>query len=461
MRKFEKGYSLIELILGLVIISFVVLSSIGIYSASTGNIEEATIGLVSKLKNTQEFAKQRDASKILDVPHIELSKKEMQYIVELNDINYLYKKTPYLNNLLNNIEVTNNFENNILYFSTQGYPVDENGKLLEDVKIYVSKKVLGMETMTYTIKIDCTGNIKIVKSKDTSPKQTCSLANKEETLEKIIICANGEELYNGKCVKACNYDQKRENGICKDICPKGQVYKADGTCSSICNPTFILNTDTNTCECAFGYETFNGVCVEKCKDNESRNSIGACTCNEGYGRKDNICVKLTESEKYGCTDKDVENPPLLRTTIHADDNFHAYLSKYPANTGIEWDYDQDWNHGMYSSMKAIQLEEDVNNYYLQIKAWNDDGDSIIENASIQIEAATNKPYYVFDNGKNYISTATGPQYFMISRNGFGETIPFNQVARGHGAIWTNDNAYGTVYVTLRLHHIQKGDKCSY
>lgn len=290
------GYTFIELILGVTILLILFASSIGVYSANTGNLDEATTGVVSKLAYTQEFAKVRDATKVVDIPHIELAKKKMNNIVEQNGVTYKYKDTPYINNLTNNIEVTTNLNNNKLYFSSQGYPIDESGKLLEDVRIYVAKKVLGVETKVYTITIDCTGNIEIIKSKDTSSKRTCSLANKVETLENIKVCAKGEEMYNGSCVKTCNYNQKRVNGTCKDICPSGQVYSSDGICKTLCNPTFVLNPTTKLCECVSGYEPFNGVCVEKCKVNETRNSTGICVCLDGYERVNGVCTKKCPSE---------------------------------------------------------------------------------------------------------------------------------------------------------------------
>ena len=291
----KKGYSFIGLILGVVILSVISISSI--YSVNTGNLDEVTTGVVSKLEYTQEFAKVRDATTVVDVPHIELAKKKMNSIVEQNGVNYQYKDTPYINNLTNNIEVTTNLNNNTLYFSSQGYPIDENGKLLEDVRIYVTKKVLGVETKVYTITIDCTGNIEIIKLKDTSSKRTCSLADREEALENIKVCDEGQELYNGSCVESCNYDQKRVNGVCEDICPSGQVYSSDGSCKNLCNPTFIVNPTTKQCECPSGYEPFNGVCVEKCKANETRNSTGTCQCVSGFERVNGVCLaKCNDTE---------------------------------------------------------------------------------------------------------------------------------------------------------------------
>ena len=66
------------------------------------------------------------------------------------------------------------------------------------------------------------------------------------------------------------------------------------------------------------------------------------------------------------------------------------------------------------------------------------------------------------NGKNYIDVSD-ISVFNVSREGFGGT-PAPVVSRMDnigGYFWTRDHAHGHIYVTVRLRHIQKGEKCSY
>lgn len=328
----------------------------------------------------------------------------------------------------------------------------------------------------YRIKI-IYGNEEVIEGTDEMPLNSIPIEIRVEDISdssknfvlnhKVISNTENSELVHNVAklldkanhlVVPCHQNETRNSsGVC--VCNNGYE-KFNKRCVLKCKANEVRNS-SGTCVCVSGYEKVSGVCKPKCTANQHRDSSGKCVCNEGYGLKNGVCTELTESEKHGCKDNDVENPPLIRTTIRVDDNYHAYLSKSPTVRGIEWDYHQDWNHGMYSSMKAMQLEEHADAYYLQVQGWNDNGGEILKNADVYIVAATNKPYYVFDNGKNYIDTITDWQYFMISRAGFGQTVPISQIAHSSNSIWTKDSAYGTVYVTLRLRHIKKGEKCSY
>ena len=273
----KKGFTLLEMIIAMAITitSFVVI--LGAFFSYLDNIDEVTSAIASKIKYTQNIALTSE-----DTPYIEIKETEMSFISEEDK----YKTQKY-NKILSQIKA----EPIKIKFDNQGHPIDDDGNV-KSFNVFITK-----DNQVRTIKVSCNGNIEIKNNKDTE-EETCSYGNINEDLKKTIVCADGEEIYNGSCIKACQYFEKRINGECKPICEEGKTLRADGTCVTKCNTSFVLNPSTQTCECAEGYEVFGNVCLAKCTGGMIRQSDGRCDCPDGYENNGGICELLVREFLY-------------------------------------------------------------------------------------------------------------------------------------------------------------------
>ena len=149
------------------------------------------------------------------------------------------------------------------------------------------------------------------------------------------------------------------------------------------------------------------------------------------------------------------SPPKVHVALHADDHFTGSITTddkadngrkigseaYYDNWEPLWQFDQ-------------LLYDNVDTQYVHIHAWNNNG-SGWGNCGLNMQVTLDKPYYRFPNGKQYIDTRTGWQYFHLRTDGFGGADkPIKHGAwhsYGPGTIWREDAIVAHIWVSLPIY----------
>ena len=110
--------------------------------------------------------------------------------------------------------------------------------------------------------------------------------------------------------------------------------------------------------------------------------------------------------------------------------------------------------GMSSYNNSNQRSLGIENGGISFHAWNNNG-SGWGNCGLNMQVTLDKPYYRFPNGKQYIDTRTGWQYFHLRTDGFGGTDkPIKHGAwhsYGPGTIWREDAIVAHIWVSLPIY----------
>ena len=227
MKLNNKGYSLVEMLIAATVMLVFLGGGSLYYSSYAEKIQETEILIESKLQYTKSLAMRNAEGK--DNPYLIF--EENEYIYLDKDGNELFERKGKYTDVKNSqVKVRTNVPKNKIFFSPKGFAYGENGKILGNVHIWVSKG-----DKTTTISIDCKGNFSKKEGKDDSPLEVCPVLVGEEAyvFPNITIknCKSGEELLNGKCLTKCGENEHRD--------------------------------ESNNCVCNVGYEEKNGKCVIK------------------------------------------------------------------------------------------------------------------------------------------------------------------------------------------------------
>lgn len=325
----KKGLTFVEIMIAVVLMLITAGVGLGAFTQYMNNVEAATANLISKIEYTQQIGKNRDSSSMKTMPYIKLSSTDMEFINEDDKKAYNYRTNKYAND--GSIKVETDIPDGIIYFDENGYPVDKNGNYIKDAHIYLTKG-----NNTKTIRINCEGKITSVMGKDTSV-DSCVISGNTIKVNETLVCKDNEEIKNGACVPICKDDEKLVNGICQPKCPNGFIIDGN-SCKSMCSNDLVYNSQLDTCACPNPntQDLWNGgKCIAKCGAHEHHNNTlkGECVCDEGYGRKNGVCViKSVEIKPIEVYDDEVSYCPDVGvdfdTCENAGEAVTEYLGKY-------------------------------------------------------------------------------------------------------------------------------------
>ena len=274
----NKGFTLPEVAIATALIGITTVSSIGVYANYMGNLKDSALMISSKLEKTKAFAKgsTSNGQYIIEgkntLPYVVFDEKTVTSMIEGENYGELAQKKDYYDGKSGkgNITVSTSVDGDAIYFTQQGLPVDRNGKRISKAHIYVTKSFLGQQS-SYTVNVDCLGNITTVKDKDNSSTDACdnSGLSAEEVYanNNIVDCGEGFSWNESQQICQPNCDSKHvlENNVCVIICGKHEVREHSSISNDICN-------------CETGYErlTEKGECVKSCTADQFRDAKGRC-----------------------------------------------------------------------------------------------------------------------------------------------------------------------------------------
>lgn len=161
----KKAFTLVEVIVALCIVTVVAGSSVGAYSSFIDNLDDVALLIHEKLETGKSLGKNTPAINKWTVgstknvsPYIVFQDKDITYLNKVNDTTLKEKTERYQKIPLSNITVSTNLKDNKVSFSSIGEPIGEDGVPLNNIHIYITKKLFGYSnTIAYTM--NCRGEI--------------------------------------------------------------------------------------------------------------------------------------------------------------------------------------------------------------------------------------------------------------------------------------------------------------
>ena len=374
------GFSLIEVIIGIVIIAGIVVSSI---SLNTNNdLDETTLRIMSKLEYTQKLGQNAPASGYYKVngadtlPFVLFREKSMISLSAKDNSENLIENTEKYSSNGNEIKVSTNLEDGDFIFSSQGFVYDKNGRPVGNAHVYVTKG-----NTTKTISIDCNGKISKSTGKDTSELTVCKNTTTEGEYKfpesSIVECNDDtEDMWDGKCLKKCgDHATRNASGTCD--CDSGYELHND-VCSYVYKPKQCGTNETlvgynkwsssGTCTCVSGYEINNGTCSyvykpKQCGANETVtgynkwSSSGTCTCKSGYETFNGKCIAVCPTGQTRQGDGSCKEETIANLIYRGNWEDHSYCDATGSDDESECDFTQWWDwYGLnmtYSAPKSF------------------------------------------------------------------------------------------------------------
>ena len=290
----RKGFTLVEIIIGLAVISLLTVGACVSFDVFSVSSEEVALSIKSKL----EYSKRMAVNRTDETAYVIFKNNKMIY-TDIGKSTTDIQEQKYNNTMASSqVKITTNIPDDTILFSSQGFPIDKSGNVLKNLHIYIEKE----NEEIRTINISCMGNIDIVNGKDTSEDDICDLTTFTADVKDVLLCKDNEEFFQGVCVEKCKDKYLRNMaGECILQCPSDEKVEGDKCVKRCPDVKKIWDAFLGECRDFCNYEEedlFDGSCLKKCEPNQIRDDSGTCiTIGSGY-----TCNTVTgdcETDAYG------------------------------------------------------------------------------------------------------------------------------------------------------------------
>ena len=140
----NKGFSMIEVVLCIVIVAALSVYTLGNFSMYTSNPKDVASVIEIQIKATQDIAKAMPSTTGIEVngqqnmlPYIRFNANSMESISEGSDYKYSLTQRKYTQNNNNKYLIKTDLPDNTVFFNTKALPVDKNGNAISEFHVYI------------------------------------------------------------------------------------------------------------------------------------------------------------------------------------------------------------------------------------------------------------------------------------------------------------------------------------